>query len=529
MYINPNTQIVLCSNIPWDNDYTSTILFGSQSEQLAYFETKKVATANQVTFVKHTKDYFDLEINIATSKNVNYAYFKNIAYDDKYYFVFINNYEYVNDNCTRFFFEIDYLQTYLFDIQYKACFVEREHVNDDSIGLHSIYENVETGDLFNSYNQSSMIGGTLCPIMVLTDCNPDGTSLVSYGNYNSGIFNGLNFFAINPFYYNNENPPILFYWIKDYIRTLTQSNKLDSIVCIYLYPMNLLNVSFSQSVGYIRLEETNFISYTVNKNTLRSNCFKDYGTITRFYTPKNNKLYNNQFIKTFVENGNGGSVEYDINKFYESLTFRIYGALTPNGDTRLIPFGYQIASELNNEYGLVGGGYPQCAWVSDYYSSWLMANGNQVSSSIGNAVASTLLNPSSLLSGNGLISQINNVVAKQSDAKNISDSAKGKQSNYINCITGFSDFNLIVKSIDYNHAKVIDDYFSMFGYQINEIKIPNVTGRRSWNYVKTINNDFDVNGPADAVSKIHKIFDDGIFLWHSYDVGNFALDNSVTF
>lgn len=528
MYINPNTNIILCAGIPLEPDYTHTILFDSQTAQLNYFNSKSVASATQVTFVKHSKDYMDLEINIENAKNVNYAYFKNNAYNDKYYFVFINTYEYINDNCTRFYFTIDYMQTYLFDIEYNACFIDREHVNDDSIGKNTLIENVEIGDYFTIYNVSRMLGGGLCPVMVTTDCTPDGTNLPNYGTYSNGVFNGLNFYAINPNYYNNENEPLNFYWIKDLIRKLYQANKIDSIVSIYIYPMNLLNVDFSdQTTAYIKLENTTVSRYTLNKNNIYQFCFKDFVSGTN-YRPKNNKLYNSQFIKMNVLNGNGGNSEYDINKFNSNnMRFDIYGALTPNADTRILPYDYLTSNELNNEYGVVGGGYPQCAWVSDYYSSWVMANGNQTSASIGSSVAQTLLNPASLLQSGGLIDKINMTVAKQSDAKNISDSAKGKQSNYINCITGFSDFNLIVKSIDYNHAKVIDDYFTMFGYKTNEVKTPNIRGRRSWNYVKTLNNGFNVKGPADAISNIQKIFDDGIFLWHSYDVGNFSLDNSI--
>ena len=62
--------------------------------------------------------------------------------------------EYVNENWTRIFFETDVFQTWQFQIDYKQSFVEREHVNDDTIGLHTIPENVETGEyVTNSTNR----------------------------------------------------------------------------------------------------------------------------------------------------------------------------------------------------------------------------------------------------------------------------------------------------------------------------------------------------------------------------------------
>lgn len=54
--------------------------------------------------------------------------------------------DYINDNCTHIHIELDVFQTYQFDFIYKQCFVEREHVNDDTIGLHTQPESIEHGD-----------------------------------------------------------------------------------------------------------------------------------------------------------------------------------------------------------------------------------------------------------------------------------------------------------------------------------------------------------------------------------------------
>ena len=68
----------------------------------------------------------------------------------------------------------------------------------------------------------------------------------------------------------------------------------------------------------------------------------------------------------------------------------------------------------------------------------------------------------------------------------------------------------------YEFAKIIDDYFSMYGYKINEIGIPNITGRENWNYVKTINCNFDGDGiPQTDMETIRKMFDNGVTFWHN--------------
>ena len=60
--------------------------------------------------------------------------------------------------------------------------------------------------------------------------------------------------------------------------------------------------------------------------------------------------------------------------------------------------------------------------------------------------------------------------------------------NYGDIVTASNNnnFKFYRMSVRQEYAKIIDNYFSMYGYSINEVKIPNITGRTNWNYVKTI-------------------------------------------
>jgi hypothetical protein len=76
-------------------------------------------------------------------------------------------------------------------------------------------------------------------------------------------------------------------------------------------------------------------------------------------------------------------------------------------------------------------------------------------------------------------------------------------------------------------AKSIDDYFSMFGYQTNKVKVPNINSRPLWNYVKT--NGFTMCGELSTndISLISSIFDSGITFWKNGDyVGMYQIDNT---
>lgn len=76
----------------------------------------------------------------------NYVMYKNPDFKDKYYYAYITDMKFINPNMTEITIKTDVFQTWQFDFIYKECFVEREHVNDDTIGKHTIPEGLETGE-----------------------------------------------------------------------------------------------------------------------------------------------------------------------------------------------------------------------------------------------------------------------------------------------------------------------------------------------------------------------------------------------
>jgi hypothetical protein len=70
-------------------------------------------------------------------------------------------------------------------------------------------------------------------------------------------------------------------------------------------------------------------------------------------------------------------------------------------------------------------------------------------------------------------------------------------------------------SVREEYAKIIDQYFSMYGYSINEVKKPNITGRKNWNYVKTLQANIEGDIPENHLNEIKSLFNKGITLWHN--------------
>ena len=61
---------------------------------------------------------------------------------------------------------------------------------------------------------------------------------------------------------------------------------------------------------------------------------------------------------------------------------------------------------------------------------------------------------------------------------------------------------------------VIDDFFSLYGFKIYKVKVPNMNSRTYWNYVKCIDSNIEGLIPEFYLDEIKNMFNAGITLWH---------------
>ena len=107
-------------------------------------------------------------------------------------------------------------------------------------------------------------------------------------------------------------------------------------------------------------------------------------------------------------------------------------------------------------------------------------------------------------------------------------SARGSTStNTINSSLQQNLFKIEMLSVKAEQAKVIDNFFDVYGYKVAILKTPQLRTRRYWNYIKT--NDCNITGsiPKDDLTTIRNAFNRGITIWHDSDVGNYNRNNSV--
>lgn len=150
MYINPNTDIYLCRDVQCDPDYRHTYYFGTAAAQLAFFTAKVKRAFDKNTYQRVRRGVCRIGCPADDLYDCNYLFFRNTAYGNKIFYAFVRNVEYVNDDVCDVFYEIDVIQTYLFDIVFDECFVERQTAETDGFGEHLEAESVEFGPIVYS-------------------------------------------------------------------------------------------------------------------------------------------------------------------------------------------------------------------------------------------------------------------------------------------------------------------------------------------------------------------------------------------
>ena len=149
-YIAPDGVIWVLRNCPLDNTYEHTIYFQTATWQEQYFYTLRKHGLTNQSYSRVGRNRLRVEIPYESLYDCNYVMFKNQSYENKWFYAFITDIQYINNSLVEIQFEIDVMQTWMFDYTLQPCFVEREHALTDAVGDNILPEPVALGEyVFN--------------------------------------------------------------------------------------------------------------------------------------------------------------------------------------------------------------------------------------------------------------------------------------------------------------------------------------------------------------------------------------------
>lgn len=555
----PDSEIYLLKDIPFSPDYRNTGLFPSKQVQEAQFKTKAFFHADNCTYVRENGT-FKLEIPIATAYQCNYIMYRNTNFYNKWFYAFCTGVSYVNNTTSQFSFQLDIMQTWLFDYTLKQCFIERAHTGSDDYGENIVPEGLETGELLYAY--SYKLPATYGKIYVAATFDKN------LNNYNGGMVNNVyTGLCINEFSSASA--------ATDFINRATNANKLNGIVAIF------------QAINYNTTK-----TLTINQN--RSSLFEGY-------VPKNNKMYSYpySFLQVLGNDGGNAIFRWEYFSTFGSGAFRINTSPSISSQMLITPTNYKGKSGYNPAERMIIENVMLCSWNGDTFKANLAQTIGKyaVPAQVAIVTGASLLDKAGL--GTNIVQGVENAVEDVKNfAINAGDTVKGffgfetgspslsaqaslgskfkQPSSLTEQATSFTQDILstiqkclaavyspdsmarqaqnpgsstdilymmqekapyfVTMGISRYYAEIIDNYFTLYGYALNRYYVPWRKSRSRFTYIKTIDCIIEGSFPASMTEAIENIYNNGTRFWYitgnDYNrwenVGDYSLPNTPT-
>lgn len=573
MYIEPNSKIYILKDVPLDVTFDHSMWWPNKEAQTSGFMSKIKYRFTEQSYQRATKNSIRVEILCDRLYDCNYIMFQNTSFSNKWFYAFITNLNYLGNDVTEITYQIDPIQTWFFEFELAESFVIREHSETDNIGDNVMPEAVPMGDYIHTPPVMLSPEREWVAVVVYTG-NPSTGGITASP---PGIYNGAMHQAkVKMLDLSSADD------MSEFVTTLNALsifNNTDAVADVYMLPKKYV------AVKYDVLNETAWNEAATEISGVLRDCTGQLAKPTLgTYTPVNNKLYTYPYTKIVITNNQGETKDYkyelwhdyDLSPNGRRYELNVVGVVNPSVIFRPMMYGvpYKYAGEIPSENvdslyawddGIMLSNFPHCTWAtSDYAAKIVQAGmgaalagltGGGSMAVAGGAIAGAAKDP-----GTGVATVPNNSLNRPLNRSNsqkidplegwtppkefkLSANDVSVLSSYIapalsgthNAVMADSNLQYAAHKFGFSmeqhfirpeYAKMIDDYFTAFGYATNRLKKPNISSRPHWNYVRTSNCRILGTMPSDDENVICDIFNHGITFWkHLDEVGNYGLDN----
>lgn len=593
MHIEPNSTVIVCSGVPWDPDYTHAMNWSNMgaSTQASIVKTYQKFEFNRMTYQRSNRGYIRVEKSVDDLYDCNYLMFQNTNYGNKWFYAFITQVNYINDITTEIIYAIDVITTWWFDCEIGTCFIERAHTLTDVPGDNLLPEPLEIGDyIINRQLQPMTALRTLSAVVACT-FTVDDFGIISNDpppvKMYQGVPTALAFYSfqipsqvdrLSEFIENVNSAGKIDGIVSIYFAPSSFASLAGSDTQIIVDER--LGIQTPTALGDLSNPAATY--EPKNKKLLT------YPYITIYVTDLqgNAKSYPFEYFNSRDETktfGVMGNASPQCNPIIAPKNYKGQGVTVNNNPNQ----------SYNLDEKMVLPNYPQIAYINDVYKNWLALNrvsmlayvagvgsgasmdyvppattpttqnsaptmaplvSNETAltttqsqgigpayslASFGATVSGAAGGPAGAAAGaiTGYVAakllntfdRINSVLVSKYSHSLLPDQARGVGDNTIMCGAGIQNFFFGVKSIRAEYARIIDNYFDMFGYAVHRIGTPRtyIGQRKSHTYIKTVGAHVDGSIPADAAQAMCAIYDNGITFWNDQnEIGNYFADNS---
>lgn len=525
-------------------DYSNQLYYESKATRDKVFSDKVDLSISNLAKCNMTERTIRLEMTFYEGNLYNYG---RLHKGDKIYYIFIDWVEWNNNNTiVTLHYSYDFWQTYCYRVSLKKSLVEREHVTSDTKFKYLVDENLPISTYKRILKKEYKLNDFTLALSL-----GDSSLVMLDGGVGLERVNCIT--KLNDKEYSNTLIVGSLSSITNAINWYVDDGKIDSIVGVYLIPN--VGITTADCVlttrdekkhdGYSQYSGFKYVK-AVN-NTVNGISISIPNSIDG-YTPKNNKCYNSPYVICQLSNINGNTVQIPLELNNGGVDVSMYFPVSQGSVPVAYPTNFNGLTK-NLEYAVSGLPTVQVPWNSDTFASYMAQNQNSITnnyselernreySHFSNAVNTAVGLGSAFATDNVLggvnsvtsgvtnaigtelsyTNQKNRVDATLADTKSRGDLVHGIFNGTAPYLVGEYGFTLSLLSVNSQNLEMIDNYFTMYGYKVNDIKKPNLTSRPNWNYVKTAGCNLTGSIPIEAIAVIKNMFDNGVTLWHNID------------
>lgn len=494
---NQKNKIYLCVNYPFSN-YEHVFYNNVGSETTFQEEGKVVVDAAHANLKKNIYDFVfkftseeaqsinnisavdltrgQIRLPIAYKQGINFNYMIIAPVDNDgynrtkiYYYAFIDAIEWSSNlESAVIHFHLDYWNTYIYRVDFFESYIEREHVNNDTFGVHTLDEGLTPGEF-------KVISSTRKDLSGLTPVVAVGSSSHIFRNAPASVADRRQEFALwssdnygyNPILLGGSTGETTEQDIADIVAALTEANSADAIIGVYLLP-HVLALRDTYIVKDLSTEAAGYLDNYFTAKLYISSQQEESIDITKPSNPyswpggiKNSKTLTFPFCFLNVSNQLGNELTL---KFEQSTATGHKISLNKVTDPNLNGAEYIYTMNYNGildnlDYSISGLNYPTVPFIIDSYDSYIAANRNTIANSKNyiendykfkqNQITANYAVTRAVQSANDLATGISNLVGSGGS------SFKGTAANIIGTLAG-SEFSHQTTMFNINAGETLE-------------------------------------------------------------------------
>ena len=375
---DPGSRIVLCS-VPWDSEYQDAVKFPNESARDVYFNSLDSASFENSSYMPLNQPVC-VALPYSSAYKYNYCFIDNSKlpteneFNNKIYYYFITETEYVNPSTTRLYLQLDVFTTYQFDFTFGIGYCERGHVamcnepsltgsvvesmrnyldDDEGLNVGSEMINYRT-DVYSL--QTGDVSDYVSIVSTADLTQPFGTidspSLhTAAGGYVGGIFSGCDVYFVEKSHFKDVMTLLQDYsWVAQCIISITV------IPSAMLRDVDLNNTVYlngsAPDFSFIKPSFSNntipFDIGTIDINNIKNGLNND-SKIARYSDIRKLWTYPYNVIEVSCFNGNSIFLKPQLLRTDVTKLFMIYCSIMPFVTACVYPQGY-CSDDSKNGY-----------------------------------------------------------------------------------------------------------------------------------------------------------------------------------